>query len=213
MLTIGVDDDLEPLVAALRTGRTVALPTDTVYGVGCAAHLPDACERLLNAKGRGPEKPSALLCGSVDTLFTTILPELHGHAGVRTRRLLPGPITVVVPNPGRRFRWLCGSDPSRIGLRVPVLDARLAAAIDRIGALLVTSANLAGEPPAVRLEDLPAPLVERIAVAVDGGPAPGGRPSTVVDVTGPEPLILREGPVGADEIARRLADGGPPAAH
>ena len=66
-------------------------------------------------------KPTSVIAASLDTVFATVLPELLGHAGVRARRLLPGPVTVVVPNPGRRFRWLCGPEPSRIGLRVPVL--------------------------------------------------------------------------------------------
>src|SRR3954469_6893956 len=109
--------DLEPLVEALLAGRTVVIPTDTVYGVACAAHLPDACERTLRLKGRDLGQPSAILAASLDTVFSTVLPELLGRAGVRARRLLPGPVTIVVPNPSRRFRWLCGPDPSRIGLR------------------------------------------------------------------------------------------------
>ena len=197
-------DDLEPLVVALRAGRTVAIPTDTVYGVACAAHLPDACERLLRAKGRSLAQPSAIVAGTLDSALDVVLPELGDGARARARRLLPGPLTLILPNPRRRYAWLCGAEPTRLGLRVPVLHPLLAAAIDRLPALLLTSANLAGEPPATSFDQLE--VVAAIAtVAVDGGTCPGGRPSTVVDITGDDLVIVREGPVSLDELRARLA--------
>lgn len=200
-----LDDDLSPLVAALLAGRPTVIPTDTVYGLACAAHLPAACDRMLALKGRGADRPASLLCPSVETLFTTALPELFGRAGVRARRLLPGPVTLVVPNPSGRFRWICGGRPDRVGVRVPELPAQLAAALERVGTLVATSANPTGGADPTRLEDVDPNLLDRVAVAVDAGPTPGGRPSTVVDITGPEPAILREGGLDADEIRRRLA--------
>jgi L-threonylcarbamoyladenylate synthase len=197
--------DLEPLVAALVAGQTVVIPTDTVYGLACAAHRPEACERTLRLKARDLAQPTAILCASLATLFTTALPELFGHAGVRARRLLPGPVTLVVPNPSRRFRWLCGPAPDRIGVRVPELETRLAAAIDRVGPLLATSANLHGGPDPRSLDEVPPALLERVAVAVDGGRLPG-TPSTVVDITGPEPVVLREGAVPAAAVLAALTD-------
>ena len=103
-LRLTLEDDLDPFVAALAAGRATVLPTDTVYGLACAAHLPDACERALRIKERDLTKPTSVIAASLDTVFATVLPELLGRAGVRARRLLPGPVTVVVPNPGRRFR-------------------------------------------------------------------------------------------------------------
>jgi L-threonylcarbamoyladenylate synthase len=197
-------DDLEPLVVALRAGRAAAIPTDTVYGVACAAHLRGACEDLLRAKGRSLSQPSAVMTGSVDSLLRVVLPELTGPAGDRARRLLPGPVTVIVPNPARRFPWLCGDEPTRIGLRVPVLHPLLAAAIDRVPAVLLTSANVAGDPPAVSFDDL-APVGAIASVALDGGTCEGGAASTVVDITGDEPVIVREGPVSLAELRARLA--------
>jgi L-threonylcarbamoyladenylate synthase len=135
--------------------------------------------------------------------LTAVLPDLPESARDRIRRLLPGPLTLVVPNPGHRYAWLCGDQPDRIGLRVPELDARLAAAIDRVPALLLTSANAAGEPPAVAFAGLAA-VAEMAAVALDGGVCPGGRPSTVVDIAGDEPALIREGPVALAEIRARL---------
>jgi L-threonylcarbamoyladenylate synthase len=187
------EDDLEPLVAALADGRAVLIPTDTVYGLACAAHLPDACERMLRLKHRDLSRPTSIIAGSLETVFETVLPELLGRAGAQARRLLPGPVTLVVPNPGGRFRWLCGPDPSRIGLRVPVLHPALAAAIDRIGAVAATSANLSGGADPSSLDEVPGELAERVAVALDSGPTPGGVPSTVIDLTGREPVVLREG--------------------
>src|SRR6478735_3847830 len=192
-------EDLGPLVAALRSGATVALPTDTVYGLACAAHDRAACEALLIAKGRPLGKPSAIVAGTVSGALTAVLPDLPALARDRVRRLLPGPLTLVVPNPGHRYPWLCGDQPDRIGLRVPDLEPRLAAAIDRVPALLLTSANVAGASPAVAFADL-APVAGIAAVALDGGVCPGGLPSTVVDVVGDEPAIVREGPVALEEI-------------
>jgi L-threonylcarbamoyladenylate synthase len=198
-------DDLDPLVRVLSRGGIAVIPTDTVYGLVTSAHLPDACSRLLALKGRDGSRPAAILCAEVDTLFTTALPELYGRVGVLARRLLPGPVTLVVPNPGGRFRWLCGGRPDRLGVRVPVLEPRVGAAIDRVGVLLATSANLTGGEDPLRVEDVDAALLASVDVVIDGGPTPGGRASTVVDLTGPGPVVLREGPMGADEIAARLA--------
>jgi tRNA threonylcarbamoyl adenosine modification protein (Sua5/YciO/YrdC/YwlC family) len=196
-------EDLGPLVAALQAGRTVAIPTDTVYGLACAAHDRAACEALLRSKGRSSRQPTAIVAGTVGGAFGAVLPDLPEPARERVRRLLPGPLTLVVPNPGRRYRWLCGEHPERIGLRVPELDDRLAAAIDRVPALLLTSANVTGAPPAVAFADLDG-VAPMTAVALDGGTCPGGLPSTVVDVTGDEPEILREGPVSLAQIRDRL---------
>ena len=112
----------------------------------------------------------------------------------------------MLPNPGRRFAWLCGDAPERIGVRVPDLHPRLAAAIDATGAVLATSANRSGRPAPDSLDAVDPALLAQVDVAVDGGPA-GGLASTVVDVTGPQPAILREGPVDLDEIRRRIGLG------
>src|SRR4029077_11914674 len=118
-----------------------------------------------------------------------------GGARGRAGGVRPGPCPLVLPTPGRRYHWLCGSHPERIGLRVAELDARLAAAIDRVPALLLTSANAARSPrpappvarppalapPAVAFAALD-PVAPITAVALDGGTCPGGVPSTVVDL-------------------------------
>ena len=198
-----VADDLEPLVAALAAGGIVAIPTDTVYGLACRAADRAACERLLLGKGRDPAKPSAIVAGSVEALLGVVLAGLDEGVARRVRVLLPGPVTLVVPNPAGAFGWLCGETPDRIGVRVPVLDPRLATAIDRVGALLLTSANAAGEPAATTWGELE-PIAALAVVGVDGGPCPGGVASTVVDVVGPEPRLVRPGPVSLEAIRLRL---------
>jgi L-threonylcarbamoyladenylate synthase len=134
------------------------------------------------------------------------MPELERVLSTSARRLLPGPVTLVVPNPARRYRWLCGTDPSRIGLRVPVLHPALAAAIDAVGAVAATSANLAGGVDPSSLEDVPAELRDGVAVELDAGPTPGATPSTVIDLTGPEPVVLRRGALSEAELHRLLVD-------
>jgi L-threonylcarbamoyladenylate synthase len=199
-------DDLAPFADALEAGRSVVLPTDTVYGLACAAGLEEACDRTLGLKERGRSKPTSIIVGSLDRLFETVLPELDGRVALQLRRLLPGGVTVVVPNPAERFAWLCGADPSRIGVRVPVLLPSIAAALDRIGAIAATSANLAGEPDPITLADVPVAILARVAVAIDAGRAPAGRPSTVVDLTGRDPVVLRQGAVPEAQIVALLVD-------
>jgi L-threonylcarbamoyladenylate synthase len=126
------------------------------------------------------------------------VPEARGRAAVVARALLPGPYTLVLPNPARRFRWLCGATPEAIGLRVPALPPESRAVVERAGVLAATSANLHGGPDPARLEDVPREILDGCGAVVDAGELPG-TPSTVVDLTGPEPVVLREGAVSAEE--------------
>ncbi len=204
-LRLTPEDDLAPLVEALRAGEAGVLPTDTVYGLACAALLEDACERTLALQGRDLSKPTSIIGASLSIVFTRVLGDLRGRPLEQARRLLPGPVTVIVPNTAGVFPWLCGDDPSRIGVRVPVLLPAVAHAIDRVGVIAATSANMAGSPDPVTLDEVPDEILEHVAVAVDAGRAPAGMPSTVVDVTGPEPVILREGALSERDVHEMLA--------
>ena len=170
----------------LRAGGLAVLPTDTVYGIGCAAGLPDACARLYRLKERTAGQPTAVVFGSVATAEEVLEEPLP-------RDLLPGPVTLIVPNPGGRFAHLCGSTPGRIGVRVPQLAPAVAGLADAVGGLALTSANRRGEAAPARLSDVPPELVGAAAVVVDGGTLPGVA-STVIDLTGGEPVVLRQGP-------------------
>ena len=169
----------------------VVLPTDTVYGLVTTAHREGPALGLARLKGRPESMPAALLAADLDVLLDCI-PELRGRAGVIARALLPGPYTLVLPNPARRFRWLAGANPGTIGVRVPVLHGAAAAVLAQVGVVAATSANLHGRPAPRRLADVPAEILAAAAAAIDGGELPGTA-STVLDFCGPQPLVIREG--------------------
>jgi L-threonylcarbamoyladenylate synthase len=189
---------VDEAVEAIEAGKPVVLPTDTVYGL-CSR--PDASATLTRLKGRDEDQPIALLAADVDALFHRV-PELRDRATL-VRALLPGRLTLILPNPARRYDWLTGSRPDAIGVRVPELNGLAREIVTRVGAVAATSANLHGEPDPRRLGDVQE-TIRDAAILVDGGELPGV-PSTVVDLTGPEPRIVREGAVAADEILARLA--------
>jgi L-threonylcarbamoyladenylate synthase len=192
---------VEDAVAALRRGEPIVLPTDTVYGL-CASPADEAAvEALARLKRRDPTQPIAVVAAGVDELLA-LVPELAGRAESIARALLPGPYTLVFLNPARRFPWLAGAQPGTIGVRVPELDGDAAAVLQRVGAVAATSANLAGGRDPRAVEDVPPEIRDGVAAIVDGGELPG-TPSTVLDLTGDEPVVLREGAVpAADALAR-----------
>lgn len=185
---------MDELIAALRAGQPVLFPTDTVYGLAC---LPDesAVAALYELKGRRSEQPTALLAASVEQLIEAV-PELD------PARILTGPYTLVLPNPARRFPWLAGDRSDAIGVRVPDLSPAARAVLDAVGCIAATSANDPGGPDPRTLADIPQRL-RAACPALDEGPLKGV-PSTVVDVTGPTPRVLREGAVPAAEAVAKL---------
>jgi len=183
---------IEQAVLALREGRPVVLPTDTVYGLCADPSREEPAREVARLKGRAAQKPIALLARDVERLLERV-PELDAHV---LRALLPGPYTLVLPNPERRYPWLGGD--GTIGVRVPDLPAAAAAVLDEVGAVLATSANLHGGPDPRRLEDVPEKIREACGAVVDAGELPG-TPSTVLDLTGPRPRVVREGAVSAAE--------------
>jgi L-threonylcarbamoyladenylate synthase len=193
---------IDEAIEAIRGGRPVILPTDTVYGLCTTASSAEAVERLYRLKGRAETQPTAILAGDVDALLECV-PELRGDPERIVRALLPGPYTLVLPNPARRFPWLNGTSPETIGVRVPNLTGDVAEVVRRVGAVVATSANLADGPEPRRLEDVPSELREAAAAEIDGGELPGVA-STVIDFTGVEPKVLREGagPFEPDSILR-----------
>ena len=195
---------VDAVIAALRAGGLAVIPTDTVYGLAADGRSEDAARALYAAKGREAIQPTALLFASVDVLEEH-LPELPAHAREIARALLPGPLTLVLPNPGRRFRWLNEGRPDAVGVRVPVIPGAGGDVLTALGVLVATSANLPGQRDSRCVEDVPSAIRERVAAVVDGGELPG-TPSTVVDLTGAEPGVLREGAVPAREVLERLTD-------
>ncbi len=193
-------------VSCIDAGGVVLFPADTVYGLGCDAGSEAATERLYALKGRRPDKPSAVLFFSLAPALEA-LPELGERTRAALESLLPGGVTLLLPNTTRRFPLACGPDPLTLGLRVPALPPSLQA-LHAVGRpVLQSSANLAGGADARRLGDVDAALRRGADLVLDGGELPGIA-STVVDLREYEDggtwRILREGAVTAGEVAQAV---------
>ena len=186
-------------VAALRAGKPVVLPFDTVYGLAADPNGEASTRRLYRLKGRGITQPTALVAASLDRLFECV-PEIRETAAAA---LLPGPVTLVLPNPAERFRWLTGSNSAAIGVRVPALRGIGGEVLEQVGVVAATSANHPGGADPKTLAEVPEDIRAGAGAALDGGEL-AGTPSTVIDLTGPEPRVLREGALPAAEALRRL---------
>lgn len=188
---------VEEVARALEAGEPVVIPTDTVYGLACRPDREEAVRRLSSLKRRSPEQPIALVAAGIEALLE-LVPEIPD-------RVLAGPYTFVVANPERRLPWLSGSRPDTIGVRIPHVTGEARELLERVGAVAATSANLHGGPDPRRLRDVPPEILDAVGAVLDAGELPGA-PSTVVDVTGPEPRVLREGAVPAAEALARVAE-------
>jgi len=193
---------VDEVVEALRAGKLAVLPTDTVYGLVCSAAQEEPAADLYRLKGRSSIQPTAVAFASVDAL-SRHLPELDARVLVIARALLPGPYTLVVPNPAARFAWLTEGRPGTLGLRVPALSGAAAEIVAGIGAVVATSANLPGGADPRTLAEVPSEILVGVVASVDGGELPG-TPSTVIDVTA-EPVILRAGAGEPDAALARIA--------
>lgn len=195
---------VEEAVAAVKAGQLVVLPTDTVYGLAATPYREEPVRRMFRLKGKPETSPIALVASSLDFLLECV-PELRGRDATIARALLPGPYTLVLRNSARRFRWLAGASPEAIGVRVPELEGDGAAVLEQLGAVAATSANLHGQPDPRTLDEIPEPIRSACAALVDGGELPGTA-STVIDFTGSDPKVLREGAApSADAIDRVFA--------
>jgi L-threonylcarbamoyladenylate synthase len=196
------DDPVDRVIEAVRAGLPVLFPTDTVYGLATSAGREEDAARLYRLKGRSQEQPSALLAPDVDTLLAAV-PELRGRSEAIVRTLLPGPYTLVLANPARRYRWLNGDRAEAIGVRVPDLPADASRVLAAVGCVLATSANEPGGPSPAALDEVPERIRAAVAAELDLGRLPG-TPSTVIDFTGTEPLVLRDGAASAQDAIRRV---------
>jgi L-threonylcarbamoyladenylate synthase len=196
--------DAEALEACVRDGGVALFPADTVYGLACDPGSEEAVRRLYALKGRPAGKPAAVLFFRLEPAFAA-LPELGARTRALLRRLLPGGVTALLPNPARRFPLACRPDPATLGLRVPALHEPVAALAGVSVPVLQSSANAAGGPDARRLDDVPAAIRRGADLVLDGGELPGA-PSTVVDLrryeAAGEWTVVRQGAVAAEAIAR-----------
>lgn len=187
-------------------GGLAIFPTDTVYGLGTHPDSVEGTHRLYWIKGRSPDRPAAVLFFDLERALAA-LPELGPNTRDALGRLLPGPITVLVPNPATRFPLACGAEPDRLGIRVPAIDDRLKPLADVVVPILQSSANPTGETDPRSLDEVDPRIRRGADVALDAGVLLG-TPSTVVDLSLYEDTgkheILREGAISEAEVAERL---------
>jgi L-threonylcarbamoyladenylate synthase len=197
--------DAETFERCMSVGGVALFPADTVYGLACEPDDREAVARLYALKGRRPDKPAAVMFFARE-LALAALPELGPATLAALQALLPGGVTLLLPNPARRFPLACGVGGSgeTLGLRVPAWPPALAALRDVSWPVLQSSANAAGGADARRVDDVPQPLRDGVDLVLDGGELPG-TPSTVVDLRrferDREWAIVREGAVPAAAIA------------
>jgi L-threonylcarbamoyladenylate synthase len=203
-------DDAATFSRCISVGGVAVFPADTVYGLACEPDSKEAVQRLYLLKRRRPDKPAAVMFFTLEFALAA-LPELGQHTSRAVGALLPGAVTLLLPNPARRFPLACATEPETLGLRVPAWPRALAALADVSWPVLQSSANVAGGADARRLEDVPDAIRARADLVLDGGELPG-TPSTVVDLRGFERdgrwSVVREGAVAMGEVAAAL--GSPP---
>ncbi len=201
LLLAEASNTISHAVDVLTQGGVVAFPTDTVYGLGVLASQADSIERLYSIKGREQTKAIAVLIADAEQLEQ--ISENPNEKAMRlAQRFWPGPLTFVLP---RHPAFPEGLSPDgSIGVRVPNHPVALAL-LKEAGPLGVTSANLSGQANASSAKEVLDQLDGRVHLIIDGGKTPGGVPSTVVDMSGDLPNILRPGPVSEAELLATLA--------
>jgi L-threonylcarbamoyladenylate synthase len=202
-VTEGQVAEFEEVIAG---GGIAVFPTDTVYGLGTHPDSVEGVHRLYWIKGRSPDRPAAVLFFDLE-LAMAALPELGAKTRDALERLLPGPVTVLLPNPGTRFPLACGAEPSRLGLRVPQLDEKLAKLANVKVPILQSSANPTGETDPRSLDEVDERIRRGADIQLDAGVL-AGTPSTVIDLTSYEEQgafeVLREGALSAEAIGAQL---------
>ena len=199
----GLAAGIEAAARAVQSGQVVVLPTDTVYGIGCDAFDASAVTAVLAAKGRGRDMPPPVLvpnARTVDGLARSVPPYVRHLID----RFWPGALTLVLESQPS-LTWDLGETNGTVALRMPDHEIALAL-LGQAGPMAVTSANLTGQAPAQTVAEAQEQLGASVAVYLDGGPAPGGFASTILDCTGDAPLTLREGALTRVEVDAALEE-------
>ncbi|HLU56520.1 MAG TPA: L-threonylcarbamoyladenylate synthase [Pseudonocardia sp.] len=194
-------DGLADAAKAVRAGRLVVLPTDTVYGIGCDAFSGPAVRNLLNAKQRGPDLPVPVLVGSWSTIDGLVL-SVPKSARDLIEAFWPGGLSLVLQH-APSLKWDLGMTKGTVMLRMPLHPVAIEL-LREVGPMAVSSANVSGRPPATTVAEAQEQLGEKVAVYLDGGPSGEPVASTIVDLTGDAPRLLREGAVPAEAVSEVL---------
>ncbi len=199
-----IQQQIERGIAILRQGGLVAYPTDTVYGLGASASLPQAIERIYAVKERPRNLPLPLLLADISQI-TEVAESVPTIAWSLIHTFLPGALTLVVYKSSSVPDIITGGGTT-VAIRVPAHPVPIAL-IEGLGVPIVgTSANISGRPSPLTAEEVHSQLGDRVDLIIDGGRCPGGKESTVVDVTGETPVILREGAISREEL-KRVCEG------
>src|SRR5580700_10022850 len=190
-------EGLAAAAAAVLRGEIVVLPTDTVYGVGADAFSPAAVQRMLTAKGRGRDMPSPVLVGTVRAA-AALVEDLGPFGQQLIDEFWPGGLTIVC-RAARTLSWDLGDTKGTVAVRMPQ-DPVAIALLRETGPMAVSTANTAGRPPATNASAALAQLGNEVSVYLDGGQLPEGKPSTVVDLTGDIPRLLRQGAISIGRL-------------
>jgi tRNA threonylcarbamoyl adenosine modification protein (Sua5/YciO/YrdC/YwlC family) len=188
-------------VGALKAGRLVVMPTDTVYGIGADAFEGAAVSALLAAKGRGRDMPVGVLVGSWHTIEGLVFAMPDG-ARELIRAFWPGALSLVVTQ-APSLQWDLGDARGTVMLRMPLHPVAIEL-LREVGPMAVSSANVSGQPPAVDADEARRQIGDSVEVYLDAGRAAQQAASTIVDLTGAGPRILRPGPVSGERIAEVL---------
>jgi L-threonylcarbamoyladenylate synthase len=188
-------------VSAVKGGRLVVMPTDTVYGIGADAFDGDAVAALLSAKGRGRDMPVPVLVGSWHTIEGLVYSVPH-TARELIRAFWPGALSLVVRQ-APSLAWDLGDAQGTVMLRMPLHPVAIEV-LREVGPMALSSANISGRPAATTAEDARTQLGDLVEVYLDAGPSERQAASTIVDLTGAHPQVLRQGPVTVEAIAKVL---------
>jgi L-threonylcarbamoyladenylate synthase len=183
--------------AALRRGELVVIPTDTVYGIAAEAFDPVAVDGLLKAKGRGRDMPPPVLVGTVRAAMALVM-ELGDAGKDLIDEFWPGALTIVCMS-SPTLVWDLGETKGTVAVRMPLHQVALDL-LKRTGPLAVSSANVSGRPPATTADEAMAQLGDSVAVYLDGGPCAADVPSTIIDLTGSVPRLLRRGVIPVERL-------------
>ncbi|MEE1938763.1 L-threonylcarbamoyladenylate synthase [Streptomyces sp. TRM 70361] len=194
---------LREAASAVRRGELVVLPTDTVYGIGADAFSPEAVGDLLEAKGRGRGMPSPVLIGSPTTLHGLVT-DFSERAWELVDAFWPGALTLVARHQPS-LTWDLGETGGTVAVRMPLHPVAIEL-LTETGPMAVSSANLTGHPAPQNCDAAQEMLGDSVSVYLDGGPTPDSVPSSIVDVTGPVPRLLRAGALDADELRKVVPD-------
>lgn len=193
----GHEAGLAAALAAVKGGRLIVMPTDTVYGIGADAFDNDAVAALLAAKHRGPDYPTPVVVGSWDTV-TGLVRDADARMKALVEAFWPGGLTIVT-HQAPSLPWNLGDTRGTVALRMPLHPVAIEL-LREVGPMAVSSANISGHEPPTTAIAAKQQLGNAVSVYLDGGETPIGKPSTIIDLSGPTPYLLREGALSAERI-------------